>query len=117
MSIFFLSLFGHLGSNADLAEVGSVFYFGYLIATYPASFLLQKLPVGKTLASACFGWGAIVMLIAPAKNAATIMALRFFMGAFEAFLFPAVTLLNTMWYTRDEQPVRAALTFSALSSV
>lgn len=37
---------------------------------------------------ACFGWGAIVMLIAPEQNGATILALRFFMGAFEAVLVP-----------------------------
>lgn len=28
---------------------GSIFYFGYLIAQYPAGYVLQRLPIGKVL--------------------------------------------------------------------
>jgi hypothetical protein len=38
---------------ADLP--GSIFYFGYLIAQWPAGLALQKLPVGKFLAYTTLG--------------------------------------------------------------
>jgi hypothetical protein len=38
--------------------LGSIFYFGYLIAQWPAGLALQKLPVGKFLA-----WTTIGMIL------------------------------------------------------
>ncbi|KAF4431480.1 Major facilitator superfamily domain general substrate transporter [Fusarium acutatum] len=97
--------------------VGSIFYFGWLVAEYPANLVLQKMPVGKTVGVAVIGWGAIVMCLGAAQNAAGLMVLRFIMGVLEAPLFPAVTILNTMWYKKSEQPVRMAITFTAFSSL
>lgn len=34
----------------SLIRLGSIFYFGYLIAQWPAGLALQKLPVGKYMA-------------------------------------------------------------------
>lgn len=75
------------------------------------------MPVGKTIGVAVIGWGAMVMCLAATKNAAGLMVIRFIMGILEAPLFPAVTILNTMWYKKSEQPVRMAITFTAFSSV
>ena len=105
-------------TNAGLLiTVGSIFYFGWLIAEYPANAILQKLPVGKVVGVAVVMWGVLVMCLGAAQNAAGLMSLRFLMGALEAPLFPAVTILNTMWYKKSEQPVRMAWTFTAFSSV
>ncbi|KAF4837641.1 putative transporter [Colletotrichum siamense] len=97
--------------------VGSIFYFGWLIAEYPANAVLQKLPVGKTVGTAVVAWGGCVMCLAAAQNAAGLMVLRFLMGVLESPLFPAVTILNTMWYKKSEQPVRMAITFTGFSSL
>lgn len=45
------------------------------------------------------------------------MFLRFIMGVFEAFLFPSMTILISMWYTKKEQPLRSAITFTSFSTV
>jgi ACS family allantoate permease-like MFS transporter len=97
--------------------VSSIFYFGYLVAEYPGNIALQKFPVGKTVSIAVIGWGVLVMCLGAAQNAAGLMILRFLMGVLEAPLFPAVMILNTMWYKTSEQPVRMAITFTAFSSV
>ncbi|KAF4812292.1 putative transporter [Colletotrichum siamense] len=97
--------------------VGSIFYFGWLIAEYPANAVLQKLPVGKTVGTAVVAWGGCVMCLTAAQNAAGLMVLRFLMGVLESPLFPAVTILNTMWYKKSEQPVRMAITFTGFSSL
>lgn len=111
--------FLRLSSNrlAHSSTVGSIFYFGWLIAEYPANAVLQKLPVGKTVGTAVVAWGGCVMCLAAAQNAAGLMVLRFLMGVLESPLFPAVTILNTMWYKKSEQPVRMAITFTGFSSV
>ncbi|KAH7039560.1 major facilitator superfamily domain-containing protein [Microdochium trichocladiopsis] len=76
-----------------------------------------EVPVGKTVGAAVVVWGILVMCLGAAQNAAGLMVLRFLMGVFEAPLFPAVTILNTMWYKKQEQPVRMAITFMAFSSL
>lgn len=46
----FISPFGYV-----LTDPGSIFYFGYLIAQWPAGLALQKLPVGKFLGITTIG--------------------------------------------------------------
>lgn len=79
--------------------------------------MLQKLPVGKSVGGAVILWGVVVMCLGAAQNFAGLAVLRLIMGVLEAPLFPAVTILNTMWYKKSEQPVRMAITFTAFSSV
>ncbi|RDW61475.1 hypothetical protein BP5796_11367 [Coleophoma crateriformis] len=97
--------------------VGSIFYFGYLVAEFPANWLIQKLPVGRFLSCTVIGWAAIVLLLGAAQNAAGLMVLRFIMGALEAPLFPSCSILTVMWYTKKEQPIRVTLWYSGLSSL
>jgi sugar phosphate permease len=57
--INFASVFGLLKGNhlkgQDYSWTSSIFYFGYLIAQYPAGYAMQKLPIGKYLASVTLG--------------------------------------------------------------
>jgi len=57
------------------------------------------------------------MLMGATNNPPGIMTLRFFMGAFEAPIFPACSVITVMWYKKSEQPIRTAIWFSGLSSV
>lgn len=45
------------------------------------------------------------------------MAVRFFMGCFEAIIVPGISLIIASWYRKSEQPPRNALVFAAASSV
>ncbi len=56
-----LSLTAILGIREDLGVSGSayswansVYYFGYLIASYPAAALMVRLPTGKTIAASMY---------------------------------------------------------------
>ncbi|KAK5989278.1 putative transporter [Cladobotryum mycophilum] len=97
--------------------IGTVFYFGWLLSEYPSNAILQKLPVGRTVSAAVFLWGCIMLCHAAAQDAASLMVLRFFMGLLEAPLFPAMVILNSMWYTKKEQPIRTAISFVTLYSL
>ncbi|KAM0425060.1 hypothetical protein ACHAPT_009619 [Fusarium lateritium] len=96
--------------------VVSIFYLGWLVAEYPANAILQKFPVGKTVGVTVFGWGAVVMCLGAAQNAAGLLVLRFLLGVLEAPYYPAFTIINTMWYKKAEQPLRMALSLAGFAS-
>ncbi|KAI9170604.1 transporter [Paramyrothecium foliicola] len=89
--------------------LGTILYIGILCGEYPQNFLLQKLPLGKLLAANVFIWGVVVACSAVTTNWAGLMALRFLLGFFESCVQPAMMLLTSMWYTRDEQSVLNSL--------
>ncbi|ETS73441.1 hypothetical protein PFICI_15046 [Pestalotiopsis fici W106-1] len=97
--------------------VVSIFYFGYIAAAYPANLILQRFPVGRCLALACIGWGGAVALVAAAPNFGVLMFIRFLMGTTESFVFPAMTIMVGMWYTKKEQPLRSAITYTSFSTL
>jgi hypothetical protein len=50
-----------MGLRTDLSMTGSqyswssgIYYFGYLVASYPVAWLLVRLPVGKTIAASVY---------------------------------------------------------------
>ena len=99
--------------QADLNLVGreyswtaAILNLGFVAGSYPASFALQKLAIGKFCGVMLLLWGATLMASAASKNFATLMALRFLLGFFEACIGPAWVLLTSMFWTREEQPLR-----------
>ncbi|OJJ00719.1 hypothetical protein ASPVEDRAFT_40254 [Aspergillus versicolor CBS 583.65] len=87
----------------------AVFYFGYLSWSWPSSYLLVRLPIGKYLGTTIFLWGGILMCHAASKNFAGLMTARFFLGVGEAAVAPGFSLIVGMFYTRKEQPLRQSL--------
>lgn len=97
--------------------LGSIFYFGYLIAEFPANFLLQRFPVGKTLCLSFAVWNVVLMCMAAGNNFAAMASMRFLLGMGEAFLFPGCSVITAMFYKKSEQPFRTAIWFSGFSSL
>ncbi|EIM90956.1 MFS general substrate transporter [Stereum hirsutum FP-91666 SS1] len=95
--------------------ISSVFYFGYLMWTYPTTLLIQKLPVGTYISINTILWGLIVALTAACTNFGGLMAVRFLLGVAEATITPAFVYVTAMWYTREEIPVRTGIWFAGNS--
>lgn len=109
-SLNFASEFGlkqgtHLVGQ-DYSWLSTIFYFGYLIAQFPASYLLQRLPIGRFTSIVTIVWGAIVMTTPACTSFAGIATNRFFLGVTEASVNPAFVLIMSIWYTSPEQPLR-----------
>ncbi|KAJ6087045.1 hypothetical protein N7467_005959 [Penicillium canescens] len=92
--------------------LGSLFYFGYIAWEYPTNRLLQRLPLGKYSAACIIIWGLILSCFAAAKNYKGAIAIRFFLGVFEAAVTPGFALLTSQWYTRTEQGKRVNIWYS-----
>ncbi|KAH7245288.1 major facilitator superfamily domain-containing protein [Fusarium tricinctum] len=114
-SLNFASIMGIID---DLDLVGSryswcssAFYFGYLCFSYPASFLMVRLPLGKYLTASSFAWAIILCCHATVQTFPGLLVARFFLGVAEASISPGFSLITGMWYTREEQPFRHGIWF------
>lgn len=67
---------------------------------------MQRLPLAKYLGANVALWGLMTALFSAAHNWAGLVVLRVLLGCFEAAVAPALILITTMWYKRDEQPAR-----------
>jgi MFS family permease len=103
--------------GSEYSWLGSIFYFGYLLMEFPANYLIQKLPVAKVLCASFLAWNTVLMCMAAGNNFAGLGAMRFLLGMGEAFLFPSLTVITTMFYKKSEQPFRTAIWFSGFSSL
>ncbi|QKX60221.1 uncharacterized protein TRUGW13939_07364 [Talaromyces rugulosus] len=97
--------------------VGSIFYFGFLIAEWPGNILIQKLPIRSFYGATVLCWAIFTFLTGATSNFGGLATVRFLMGIFEAVVFPVCTLVTAMWWTVSEQPVRVAIWFNTLSSI
>ncbi|OWP05989.1 hypothetical protein B2J93_6313 [Marssonina coronariae] len=95
--------------------LGSIFYFGYLFAEFPILWLLGKVPIGKYVAICLFAWGGTLCCMAASHNFAGLATVRFVLGVLEAGILPSLMLMNSMWYTREEQPLRTALWYNTFA--
>lgn len=96
----------------DYQWLGSMFYFGYLAWEYPTSRLLQRLPLAKYSAFCVFMWGLTLACFAAVHNFSGAVAIRFFLGVFEAAVTPGFALFTSQWYTKKEQGTRVGICFS-----
>jgi MFS transporter, ACS family, allantoate permease len=92
--------------------LGSMFYFGYLAWEYPTNRLLQRLPLAKYSAFCVFMWGLVLACFAGVHNFSGAVAIRFFLGVFEAAVTPGFALFTSQWYTKKEQGTRVGIWFS-----
>ncbi|KAH8117460.1 MFS general substrate transporter [Phellopilus nigrolimitatus] len=101
------------GIRADLNLTGnqyswlaSLFYLGYLVAQFPASYLFSRFSSGKLL--------GVFLAFTWSKTFAQASACRFLLGVFEAPITPGITLAVGHWWTRDEAALRYNFIYSSL---
>lgn len=109
-SLGYVSIFG-LVEDAQLVGrqyswLGSILYLAQLVMQPLVAFLLVKLPTGKLLAAVILLWGASQTIMAACTDFASLAALRFMLGAFEAFIAPICVAATQMWWRRSEQTLR-----------
>ncbi|USW58155.1 Putative major facilitator superfamily, MFS transporter superfamily [Septoria linicola] len=92
----------------DYSWVASALNFGWLLAAYPWSLILQRYPIGRLIGCMLFVWGTVCMLQAAVFNFAGFFAIRFFLGALEACVSPAFILLTSMFWKQEEQSLRSS---------
>lgn len=86
-----------------------VFLVAYAVFEVPSNYLLKKLKPSRWIAFLMFSWGACTIGLGGSHNYATVTAVRFLLGMFEAGLFPGLVYYLTFWYTASERSMRVAI--------
>jgi hypothetical protein len=74
----------------------------------PGNIILRKLGAHRQLGGAAVLFGAFVIGICGVNKFATVLILRFFVGATQGFI-QGLTLYTTLWYKRNEVATRTGM--------
>lgn len=94
--------------------LSAMVYCGYFFGQYPCGWLIGRFSAQKVMAISCLCWGVTVLILTQCRTYSSALAVRFFMGIFEAAVTPGLTLMTGFWYTRNEIPLRQCIWYSAL---
>ncbi|PVH72275.1 major facilitator superfamily transporter [Cadophora sp. DSE1049] len=86
-----------------------VFLIAYALFEVPSNYFLKKFRPSRWIAFLMFSWGACTIGLGGSKNVATVTAIRFLLGIFEAGLFPGLVYFITFWYRTEERSLRVAI--------
>ena len=86
-----------------------IFYVSYTLFETPSNYMLKKYRPSRWMALMMLCWGAMTMLLGAVHNFSSLVAVRFFLGAFESGLFPGLVYVLTFWYRPEERALRIAL--------
>jgi sugar phosphate permease len=96
-----------------LGVVFSAFGMAYIIFQLPVGWLSDKFGPRKVLTGIVAWWCVFTMLTAAAWNVASLMVLRFVVGAGQAGAFPSATRALSRWLPATERGFAQGITHSA----
>ena len=76
--------------------------------------VLQKAPAAKWLSANVILWGIATACTAATHSYRTLLAVRIFLGIFEAAIAPSLMLISSQWYTKSEQAPRFSIWYAGL---
>ncbi|KAF3934705.1 hypothetical protein ABW20_dc0105747 [Dactylellina cionopaga] len=100
----------HLDAN-QYADAAQLFYVGYVIFMIPGNIILRNVEPYLIFGFAIVSFGSFLCGMGAAKNYATILVLRIFIGGAQAFV-QGIGLSLSLWYKRKEIAFRASLFYS-----
>ncbi|KAK2461666.1 hypothetical protein APHAL10511_006129 [Amanita phalloides] len=91
----------------------TVFFFPYALLEPASNVVLRSFKPSIWLPGMMFLWGVVMTLHGIIRNYGGLLAVRFFLGVFEAGLYPGVIFYISSWYKRSEVGFRVAVFFSS----
>ncbi|KAF8309888.1 MFS general substrate transporter [Clavulina sp. PMI_390] len=91
----------------------SIFFFSYASFEIPSNLLVKRLKPYVWFSTIMVIWGSVMVTQGLVHNSSGLLAVRWWLGAREAGLFPGINYYLSCWYKRSEFGLRAALFFSA----
>jgi MFS family permease len=108
------------GLVKDLNLVGNeyntaltIFFVPYIIFEIPSNILLKRLKPSIWLPSCMFMFGVVTICQGFVQGYGGLLTTRFFLGLFEAGMFPGSFYLIGMWYKRHEAQKRYTFFFAS----
>jgi sugar phosphate permease len=89
--------------------LGALFFLGYCLPQIPGVILVQRHSARLLIFGALVAWGAFAALTGVIRTYWLLAADRLLLGVAESFVFPALLILLTRWFTRTERSRANAL--------
>src|SRR5580693_6258593 len=83
--------------------LGSLFFLGYFLPQIPAVALMQRTSARWMVFGALVAWGTFAALTGVIRVYWLLVVDRVLLGVAESFVFPAMLILLTRWFTRAER--------------
>ncbi|CAJ2512058.1 Uu.00g076830.m01.CDS01 [Anthostomella pinea] len=95
----------------DYSNAATIFLVAYVIFQLPGTLLIKKIRAPIQFSGAMIVWGFLTAITVVIKNHGQLLALRFLIGAAEAFVQGGVFYLS-FWYEYRELATRGAIFYS-----
>ncbi|CAO1621697.1 unnamed protein product [Parajaminaea phylloscopi] len=96
----------------EYSWAASIYFFGFIAGLPLWCLALQKITTDRVVGVAVFVWGIICCCHSTVKGYGGLLAVRFFLGFFEAAITPAFIIIVGAFYTKREVPLRTAIWYS-----
>lgn len=83
--------------------LGALFFFGYFLPQVPLVALMQRTSARKMIFGALIAWGVFAALTGVIRTFCLLVIDRLLLGVAESFVFPAMLIVLTRWFTRAER--------------
>lgn len=90
-------------SGYQSSLLASLFFLGYFLPQVPAIALMQRTSARWMIFAALVAWGAFAALTGVIRIYWLLVVDRLLLGVAESFVFPAMLILLTRWFTRAER--------------
>jgi MFS family permease len=84
-------------TTAQFGLVSGIFFTAYILFEIPSNLSLHRLGARIWIPVILLGWGLLSSLTSIVPDVKWLYMARFFLGAFEAGLFPGIVYLLTLW--------------------
>lgn len=90
-------------SGYQSSLLASLFFLGYFLPQVPLIALMQRTSARRMIFVALVAWGTFAALTGVVRSFWLLVADRLLLGVAESFVFPAMLILLTRWFTRAER--------------
>ena len=90
-------------SSTRSALLGSLFFLGYFFFQVPGVAYARRKSVSRLIFFSLIGWGLLAALTGILRTFWLLALDRLLLGVAESLIFPAMLILLTNWFTREER--------------
>ncbi|TVY16003.1 MFS transporter prlL [Lachnellula arida] len=103
----------HLTKDLQYNTALTIFFVPYIVFEIPSNILMKKFSPRVWLTGCMFMFGVVSICQGVVTSYGGLLTTRFFLGLFEAGMFPGCFYLIGMWYKRSEAQRRYSFFFSS----
>lgn len=90
-------------TSATSSLLGSLFFLGYFFFQIPGAHYAANKSAKKLIFWSLIAWGSLAAATGMVSNITVLIVIRFMLGVVESAVMPAMIILLSRWFTKDER--------------